>query len=103
MFGSATTSTLLSATPHPFYPVSIELTGYLANDKDTGALLGIALAGLAVICSAAWALVSRISPRVGTVDKLAVLWFVSCKGTGSSETQYAVLTLPHRRHDSPLL
>lgn len=85
MFGSATTSTLLSATPHPFYPVSIELAGYLANDKDAGTLLGIALAGLAVICSAAWALVSRISPRVGTVDRLAVLWFVSCKAHGPAK------------------
>jgi cholestenol delta-isomerase len=79
MFGDQTTSTLLSATAHPFYPAGIELVGYLANDKDTVTLLGIALAGLVVICSATWAVVSRISPRVRTVDRLAILWFMSSK------------------------
>jgi hypothetical protein len=77
MFGAATTSTMLSENPHPFYPVGIELVGYLANTKDTVTLLGIALAGLVVICSATWAVVSRISPRLRTVDKLAILWFMS--------------------------
>jgi cholestenol Delta-isomerase len=79
MFGAETTSTVLSGTPHPFYPVGIELAGYLANDKDTVTLLGIALAGLVVICSATWAVVSSISPRVRTVDRLAILWFMSSK------------------------
>jgi cholestenol Delta-isomerase len=79
MFGSATSSTLRSETPHPFYPVGIELAGYLANDKDTGTLLGIALAGVVVICSATWTVLSKISQRVRTVDRLAILWFMSSK------------------------
>jgi cholestenol delta-isomerase len=77
MFNPTTTGTSPSAATHPFYPVSIELAGYLANDKDSCTLLGIALAGLATICSATWALASRISPRLRTMDKLAVLWFMS--------------------------
>jgi hypothetical protein len=79
MFGNATASSMLSETPHPFYPIGVELVGYLANDKDTVTLLGIALAGLAVICSATWAIVSAVSPGLRTRDKLTILWFMSSR------------------------
>jgi cholestenol delta-isomerase len=73
------TDTMISDTPHPFYPLGIEVAGYLANDKDTVTLLGIALAGLVVICSATWAVVSNVSHRLRTADKLAILWFMSSR------------------------
>ena len=79
MFGNGTASSMLSETPHPFYPIGVEIAGYLANDKDTMTLLGIALAGLAVICSATWTIVSAVSPGLRTRDKLTILWFVSSK------------------------
>jgi cholestenol delta-isomerase len=79
MFGNGTASSMLSEAPHPFYPIGVEIAGYLANDKDHLTLLGIALAGLAVICSATWTIVSVVSPGLRTRDKLIILWFMSSR------------------------
>jgi len=76
---AAKPSSMLSDPPHPFYPLGLELIGYLANDKGTVTLLGIAAAGLLVICAVTWVGVSRHSPRVRNLDKLATLWFM-CTG-----------------------
>jgi len=74
---TAKPSTVLSHPPHPFYPIEVELIGYLANDKSTLSLLLIFLAGLIVICTTSWCVVSKYYPRVRTVDKWALLWFMS--------------------------
>jgi hypothetical protein len=79
MSGHATPSSMLSEAPHPFYPIGVEIAGYLANDKDTVTLIGIALAGLAVICSATWTIVSAVSRGLRTRDKLTILWFMSSR------------------------
>ena len=77
MFGSKPTpSTVLSDPPHPFYPLEVELVGYLANDKNTLQLLGIFAAGCVVLCSGTWAGMTRYAPTLTVKDKLATLWFV---------------------------
>ena len=73
---AAKPSSALSHPPHPFYPAEVELIGYLANDKSTLSLLGIFLAGLIIICTTSWIVVSKYYPRVRTVDKWALLWFM---------------------------
>jgi hypothetical protein len=102
MFDNGTASSMLSETPHPFYPIGVEIAGYLANDKDTLTLLGIALAGLAVICSATWTIVSAASPGLRTRDKLTILWFISSRFLSLKHT-VRKLTLATRRHHPLLL
>ena len=77
MFGrTSEPSTVLSHPPHPFYPLEVELVGYLANDKNTVQLLGIFAAGCVLICSATWTGMNRYAPTLGVKDRLATLWFV---------------------------
>ncbi len=73
---TAKSGSVLAHPPHPFYPVEVELIGYLANDKSTLSLLGIFLAGLIIICTASWFVVSKYYPQVRTIDKWALLWFM---------------------------
>ena len=110
MFSKVTASSMPSETPHPFYPIGVEIAGYLANDKDTMTLFGIALAGLAVICSATWTIVSRVSPGLRTRDKLTILWFISSRPLPSqtysvqaNACQQPALSTSSSRATSPLI
>jgi cholestenol Delta-isomerase len=62
--------------PHPFYPIGVEIVGYLANRWSVPTLLGIFLGGWLVILGLTWAAVSWFSPRLRRVDKLVILWFI---------------------------
>ena len=76
---AAKSGSALAHPPHPFYPVEVELIGYLANDKSTLSLLLIFLAGLIVICVASWVVLSKYYPQVRTIDKWALLWCMCSK------------------------
>jgi len=110
MFGNATASSMLSETPHPFYPIGVEIAGYLANDKDTMTLFGVALTGLAVICGATWTIVSRVSPGLRIGDKLTILWFMSSRpllsqtySVQANACQQPALSTSSSRATSPLI
>ncbi len=62
--------------PHPFYPIGVEIVGYLANRWSVPALLGIFLGGWLVILALTWASVSWFLPRLRQADKLIILWFI---------------------------
>jgi hypothetical protein len=64
---------------HPFYPLGVDIVGYLANKWSVPTLLGIFLGGWLVILGLTWASVSRYSPRLHRNDKLVILWFVLSK------------------------
>jgi cholestenol Delta-isomerase len=65
--------------PHPFYPLEVEIVGYLANQWSVPTLLGIFLGGWLVILGLTWASVSWFSPRLRGTDKLIILWFILSK------------------------
>ena len=84
MFGPHNDSMMAVASdvahpPHPFYPLGVEIVGYLANKWSVSALLGIFLGGWVVILGVTWVLVALFSPRLRQMDKLVILWFILSK------------------------
>ncbi|KAF1844471.1 Emopamil-binding protein [Cucurbitaria berberidis CBS 394.84] len=69
-----------SLTPgqHPYYPLEVEIAGYLANKWGTLELLTMFTAGLAVIFSLTYAMVKRLRPNASTGDLATIMWFVMC-------------------------
>lgn len=72
---------------HPYYPVTIEIVGYLANEYSVPVLLGIFAAGCAVIVGLTLMLVRALHPRLKTSDKAAIMWFMICKFFPSSRIE----------------
>jgi cholestenol Delta-isomerase len=64
---------------HPFYPLEVEIVGYLANQWSVPLLLGIFLGGWVVILGLTWSSVSWISPALRRADKMIILWFILSK------------------------
>ncbi|EXJ92690.1 hypothetical protein A1O3_01242 [Capronia epimyces CBS 606.96] len=60
---------------HPYFPIETEIVNFIANDMDLFQLLATFGACCVVVLSAGWLIASRVSPRLKTGDKLAVLWF----------------------------
>ena len=75
----ANNASKISHPPHPYYPLEVEITGYLANDMSVPAILGIFFAGCGVIFSITYALVKRIHPRISGNDMITIMWFVLSK------------------------
>lgn len=64
---------------HPYYPVTIEVVGYLANELSVPILLGIFAAGCAAIVGITLLIVRAVHPRLPGSDKAAIMWFMICK------------------------
>lgn len=84
MFGPQNDSMMAAASDvahpsNPFYPIGVEVVGYLANKWSVPALLGIFLGGWVVILGVSWFSVGWISPKLRQMDKLVVLWFILSK------------------------
>ena len=67
-----------AAGAHPYYPVSIEVVDYLANEYSVPALLGLFAAGCVAVFGVTLLVVRQVNPRLGGSDRAAVLWFVLC-------------------------
>lgn len=63
---------------HPYYPIEVEIVGYLANKWGTLELLAMFASGLAVIFSFTYAMVKRLRPNASTGDLTTIMWFVMC-------------------------
>jgi cholestenol delta-isomerase len=64
---------------HPYYPLEVEITSYLANEWSVPTLLGL-FAGLwAVILLVTSQVVSRVHKHLPLTEKAAIWWFVLCK------------------------
>jgi len=74
---AAPTVTLVKAI-HPYYPTSIEILNFVANDQNTVELLAQFTALCAIILGSAWFLMSKIAPRLRTVDRWIATWFILC-------------------------
>ncbi|KAL1302725.1 hypothetical protein AAFC00_003079 [Neodothiora populina] len=62
--------------PHPYYPLEVEITGYLANEWSVPALLGAFSTGCAVIFGMTYIIIRRVQPRMPVHEVLTVMWFV---------------------------
>jgi len=63
---------------HPYYPIDVEIVGYLANEWDTLTLVSIFAAGCAAIFSVTYLVVMKVRPQVSTSDLWTIMWFVLC-------------------------
>ncbi|KAF2087060.1 Emopamil-binding protein [Saccharata proteae CBS 121410] len=69
-------ATKLPHPPHPYYPLEVEIIGYLANDWTVPALLASFAAGCALIFGVTYVLVKRTRPQLPATELLTILWFV---------------------------
>lgn len=69
-------STKISHPPHPYYPLEVEIVGYLANEWSVIALLSAFAAGCALIFGLTNVIVKKIQPRIPRHELFTVMWFV---------------------------
>lgn len=67
---------------HPYYPLEVEITGYLANEWGVPQLLGTFFGGLAVLFTATYFVVKRVRPSLNGYELLTIMWFVLSKCLG---------------------
>ncbi|KAF2621448.1 3-beta-hydroxysteroid-Delta(8),Delta(7)-isomerase [Macroventuria anomochaeta] len=68
-----------SAAPlHPYYPLGVEIVGYMANEWNTFELVSMFAAGCAVIFSITYAVLMKSRPNASNSDVLIMMWFVLC-------------------------
>lgn len=65
--------------PHPYYPIEIEIVGYLANDYSVPALLACFAAGCAVILGFTHYVAKVRNPELPASEIVRIMWFVLCK------------------------
>lgn len=66
---------------HPYYPLEVEITGYLANEWGVPQLLGTFFGGLTVLFTATYLVAKRVRPSLNGYELLTIMWFVLCKYT----------------------
>lgn len=76
---------------HPYYPVDIEIAGFVLNNLTVEQLLAAFATGCTVIFSATWLLTSIMAPRLKNVDKMIALWFCLCKRHGEKKHNQCTL------------
>ncbi|KAL1986421.1 hypothetical protein VTN96DRAFT_6341 [Rasamsonia emersonii] len=61
--------------PHPYYPIGVEIAGYIANESSVFVLAICFSLGLAAILGLILASATYLRPSMSKADKLAILWF----------------------------
>jgi len=72
---SSTTSIPL----HPYYPLEVEIIGYLANEWSVPLLLGVFAALLVVLLGGTRVIAKMVQPHIQDSELLCVMWFVMSK------------------------
>lgn len=97
---------------HPFHPLGIEVTNYLANEWGVLTLLSAFAACCASVFAATYVVVMRVRPTMSRGELLTILWFVLCgcihtffEGYGMYLHPFFVLESrrPQRNNRNPLL
>jgi cholestenol delta-isomerase len=74
-------TSVLSHPPHPYYPLEVEIVGYLANEQSVPMLLGL-FGGTVLGIFAVTLLIVRLAhPNLQSTEKTTILWFVLCKSS----------------------
>lgn len=82
----AKNATKISHPPHPYYPLEVEITGYLANEWPVLTLLSIFFAGCTILFSATYVVVKKIHPRLSKGELFTIMWFVLSKSSPCNPT-----------------
>ncbi|KAJ5934720.1 hypothetical protein N7466_004267 [Penicillium verhagenii] len=69
---------IIDVAVHPYYPLDLEIVGYLANEWDTLTLVSLFAVGCTAIFLMTYLLVMRIQPKISSGDLWTILWFVLC-------------------------
>lgn len=77
-------ATELASPLHPYYPLEVEIVGYLANEWSVLLLLGIFFGGCAVIFSLTYMIIKKVQPTMPTHEVWTVMWFVLSEWLRSS-------------------
>lgn len=72
---------------HPYYPLELELVGYLPNKWDTLTILAMFSAGCAGIFAVTYLITTRIRPQMSNADLSTIMWFVLCTQFSSRTRQ----------------
>lgn len=64
---------------HPYYPLEVEIAGYIANEYSVIQLLLAFGSGCAVILSVTYVAAKRIRSQIPTSELLTLMWFVLSK------------------------
>ena len=64
---------------HPYYPLEVEIVGYLANEYDVPTLLASFAGGCVLIFAVTLAIVTRLHSGLRGADKATILWFTLCE------------------------
>lgn len=60
---------------HPYYPLGVELPGYVANVNSLPSLLGQFALLWAAVMGVSWLTIGRFRPSSSIADRLAFVWF----------------------------
>ncbi|KAJ5179710.1 Bcebp4 [Penicillium capsulatum] len=63
---------------HPYYPLALEVVGYLPNNLNTLELLSIFITACTGIFALTYLLVKRAQPKIPSSELCTIIWFVLC-------------------------
>jgi cholestenol delta-isomerase len=63
---------------HPYFPLGVQITGYLANEFSVPVLLTYFGAGCAAIFALSHVVVKRVRPGLPISEILTIFWFALC-------------------------
>lgn len=63
---------------HPYYPLGVDIPGYVANTLSTQTILAIFSTACAGALLPALFLIRRAAPKLSTADLTTAMWFVLC-------------------------
>jgi len=69
-------SEAIAHASHPFYPLEVEIAGYLANEYSVPALLAFFAAWMGVTLGVTRLIVKRIQPEIAPTELLTLMWFM---------------------------
>lgn len=72
----ANNATLLSHPPHPYYPLEVEITGYLANEWSVPALLGVFFGCCGLLFGSTYFFAKSVQPKLTRGELITLMWFV---------------------------
>jgi cholestenol delta-isomerase len=64
---------------HPYYPLEVEIIGYLANDWHFLTLIAIFAGVCVVVFGITYVVAHWVNPKVGRGELGIVMWFVLCE------------------------
>ena len=61
---------------HPYYPLGVDIAGYLANEYSVPYLLGVFALGCAAIFGVTYVVTKSLRPNIPKSELWTVMWFV---------------------------